>query len=53
MTKLKFQSDIFKSSNKANFYSFFIIFFYNFFYIFIRMYKNLSAKYYQKNKERL
>ena len=59
MIKLKFKSDFFKSFNKFIFYNFFIIFFYNFFYncivstIYIKMSENLSAKYYQENKERL
>ena len=42
-TKLKFKSDIFKSSNKS---------FYNIFSIYVKMSKNLSAKFYQENKER-
>ena len=48
MTKLKLKSDIFKSSN-----NFFYNFRYNFFLIYIKMSKNLSAKKYQGNKERL
>ena len=48
MTKLKLKSDIFKSSNH-----FFYNFLYNFFLIYIKMFKNLSAKKYQGNKERL
>ena len=32
---------------------FFIIVFYNLFFIYIKMSKNLSAKYYPENKERL
>ena len=49
--KLKFKSDILKSSNKffCNFFiNFFIIFF-----IYIKLFKILSAKYDQENKERL
>ena len=53
MTKLKFKSDIFKSSNKSTFNKFVISFFYYFFYVCIQMSKNLSAKYYQENIERL
>ena len=34
-------------------YKFFYNFFYNFFFIYIKMSKNLSANYYQENKERL
>ena len=49
MIKLKFKSDFLKSSNKF-FYRFFFIIFFN---IHIKMSKNLSAKYYQENKERL
>ena len=49
MIKLKFKSDIFISCNKSIFYNFF----YNFFSIYIKISKNLSAKYYQENKERL
>ena len=44
ITKLKIKWEIFKSSNKFFFYKPF----YNFFHIY-----NLSAKYYQENKERL
>ena len=59
--KFKFESDIFKSSNKYIFTFFFInlffIFFYfsfiYFFFIYMKMSKNLLAKYYQENKERL
>ena len=47
MKKLKFKSDIFKSSNKSIFYKYFIFFF------IIFSSKHLSAKYYQENKERL
>ena len=46
MTKLKFKSDIF--------FKVFIIFLYFFFFhIYIKVSKNLSAKYYQENTERL
>ena len=38
-----------KSSNKFTFYKFF----YKFFFIYIKLPKNLSAKFYQENKERL
>ena len=44
-----FKSDILKSSNKIIFY----IFFLHFFFIYIKMFKNLSATYYQENKDRL
>ena len=40
-----FKSDILKSSNN--------IIFFTFFFIYIKMFKNLSATYYQENKERL
>ena len=46
MTRPNLKSDIFKSSNNI-FDNFFHI------YIYIKMSKNLSAKYYQENKERL
>ena len=45
-TNLKFKSDILKSSNKSILYKFFK-------FLHINMPKNLSAKYYQENKERL
>ena len=60
--KFKFKSDIFKSSNKYIFYNFFyksffyfffIFYFLFFFFIYMKMSKNLLAKYYQENKERL
>ena len=39
---------------KSNFYNFFGKFFYNFFFfIYIKLFKNLSAKYCQQNKEML
>ena len=44
--KLKFKSDIF-----YNFFDKFFLYFF-FLYISIKMSKNLSAKYYQENKER-
>ena len=44
MTKLKLKSDIFKSSNKSILKSFPIS---------IKMSKNLSAKYFEEDKERL
>ena len=53
MIKLKFKSDFFKSSNKLIFYKFFYKLFLGFFFIYIKLSKNLSAKYYQENKERL
>ena len=53
MAKLKFKSDIFKSSYKYIFYNFFVISFYKFFFIYIKMSKNLSAKHHQENNERL
>ena len=46
--KLKFKSEIFKSCNKSTFYKFFYKFF-----IYIKMSKNVWAKDYQGNKERL
>ena len=59
--KLKLKGEIFKSSNQSIFYKFFykiilIFFFFFFFKIYmkyIKMAQNLSAKYYQENKERL
>ena len=42
MTKLKFKSDIFKSSNKSTFYEFFLIFFFNNFF---HRYRNFQKKY--------
>ena len=49
--KLKFKSDIFKSSNKSIFFD---NPFDNFFsFIYIKISKNLLAKCYQENKERL
>ena len=50
MEKLKFKSDIFKSSNKSISNEFLYIYI---FFIYIKMSKNPSAKYYQENKERL
>ena len=47
--KLKFKSDIFKSSNKSIFYKFF----YNFFFRYIKMSRNISAIHYQENKQKL
>ena len=44
-TKLKFKSNIIKSSNKS---ILFIIFF-----VYVKIFIKLSAKYYQENKERL
>ena len=43
ITKFKFKSAILKSSNKSILYN----------YLLLKMFKNLSAKYYQENKERL
>ena len=61
--KFKFKSGIFKSSNKYIFYNFFyksffyfflfFIYLFIFFFIYMKMSKNLLAKYYQENKERL
>ena len=57
--KLKLKGEIFKSSNQSIFYKFFykiILIFFFFFQIYmkyIKMAQNLSAKYYQENKERL
>ena len=53
MVKLKFKKvqnfcGIFESSNKSNGFIFF-----KFFFTFIKMSINLSAKYYQENKERV
>ena len=54
IAKLKFKSDILKSSNKSISYYFFYNFFYiNFIFVYIKISKNLSSKYYQKNKGRL
>ena len=53
MAKLKFESDIFKSSNKSIFYNSFYRFFYKPFFIYIKISKNVSVDYYQENKERL
>ena len=49
--KLKFKSNGFRSSNKSTFYNF--VFFLIFIFIYIKISQNLSAKYYQENKERL
>ena len=49
-TKLEFESNIFKSSNKFIFYEFFYKFVYNLFSRNIKMSKNFSTKYYQENK---
>ena len=46
--KLKFKSEIFKSCNKSTFYKFFYKFF-----RYVKMSKNLWAKDYQGNNERL
>ena len=46
---LKFKRNIFEFSNKSIFYKFFLIKF----FIYIKISKNLSAKHYQENKERL
>ena len=52
IAKLKFKSDILKSSNKSILYSFFYKFSYNFcFFVYIDLSKNLSAKYYQNIKK--
>ena len=52
--KLKFKSDILKSSNQCIFYNFlqFSTFSIIFFHI-LKISKHLSASYYQENKERL
>ena len=50
--KLKFKSDILKSSNKFIFYKYFYNCFYIFLFIYIKMPKVLSAKYYQENKKK-
>ena len=50
MTKLKFTKDNFKSFSNS---LFIYIFFYNIFFIYVKISENLSAKYYQGNKERL
>ena len=50
MEKLKFKSDIFKSSNKSISNEFLYTYI---FFTYIKMSKNPSAKYYQENKERL
>ena len=55
--KLKLKGEIFKSSNQSIFYKFFykiiiIIFFFQIYMKYIKMAQNLSAKYYQENKER-
>ena len=50
LTKLKFKRKILKSSNKAILYKFFSDFF---FHIYVKMSKNLLAKHYKENKERL
>ena len=49
ITNLKFETNILKYPNKFILYKFF----YNFFFIYIKRSKNLSAEYYQENKERL
>ena len=51
--KLKFESDILKSSNKFIFYKSFYNCFYIFLFIYIKIPKVLSAKYYQENKKSL
>ena len=55
--KLKLKGEIFKSSNQSIFYKFFykiilIFFFFQIYMKYIKMAQNLSAKYYQENKER-
>ena len=55
MSKLKFKGDIFKSTFYIFLqidFIFFLIYIYIYIYIYI-MFKNLSDKYYQENKERL
>ena len=48
----KFKGDIFKYCNKSIFHKcFWQFFFINFFFTHIKMPKNLSAEYYQENKE--
>ena len=51
--KLKFKSDNFKSSNKSILLYLYYNFFSCFFFIYIKVSKNVSAKSYQGNKERL
>ena len=53
--KLKFKSDISKSSSEPMFYKFFYKFCFSciYIYIYIKMSKYSSAKYYKENKERL
>ena len=53
MIQLKFKHNIFKSSNKSIFYKSFEISFLYFIFIYIKISKNLLAKYYQENKEKL
>ena len=52
---LKFNNDILKFSNESIFYRFFkyILLHIYILFIYIKMSKNLSAKYYQENKQRL
>ena len=50
--KVKFKSDILKSSNKSILYNLFIFFTW-FFFVCIKMSETISAKYYQENIERL
>ena len=49
--KLKFKSELFKSSDKSIFYELFYFFFLLFFSIYINFFKNFSVKYYQENKQ--
>ena len=51
--KAKISSYIFKSSNKSIFYNFFYKFFVKIFSTYIKVLQNLSAKYYEENKERI
>ena len=52
MKKLKFKSDIFKSSSKSIFLYIFFIHFFIHFYFMSKVSEILSAKNYQENKER-
>ena len=53
MIQLKFKYNIFKSSNKSIFYKSFEISFLYFIFIYIKISKNLLAKYYKENKEKI
>ena len=53
MIQLKFKRNIFKSSNKSIFYKSFEISFLYFIFIYIKISKNLLAKYYKENKEKI